>query len=172
MILTAIDGDSTFPIIIPAWGFSVSPIAAPEEVPLGSLPVLRPSQAPPPVSLRANELRIAGLSVALLAALGYLGYLNGFIPLIRRSNGPFARALRQLKKLSRRGAGQALQRQAFRCLHVAFDETAGREDDATTPTNPTARRPRPSCVSAGSSTPTTRILWSCSWKTSSPAAPG
>ncbi len=124
--LTVLDGDSTFPIIIPAWGFTVSPITAPEEVPLGSLPVLRPSQSPPPVSLRAYQLRIAGLSVALIAALGYLGYLNGSIALIRRTNGPFARALRQLKKLSRRETGQAIQYEAYRCLHAAFDETAGR----------------------------------------------
>ena len=69
---------------------------------------------------------MAGLSVALIAALGYLGYLNGSIAMVRRTNGPFARALRQLKKLSRQETGQAILREANRCLHVAFNETAGR----------------------------------------------
>lgn len=123
--LTVVDGEGTFPVIIPAWGFSVLPVAAAEEVPPGTLPSLRPSRAPPPVDLRPYELRITLLSVALLVGFAYLLYLNGTVPFLRRSNGPFARAHRRLKRLKHRPFEDPVRREAYRHLHAAFNETAG-----------------------------------------------
>ncbi len=71
-------------------------------------------------------LRITLLSAALIGAVGYLVYLNGSIPLLRRSHGPFARAHRRLKSLERRPYGDPEKRAAYRYLHAAFNETAGR----------------------------------------------
>jgi len=124
--LTIVDGDNTFPVIIPAWSFSVSPVAAVEEILPGILPTLRPSRVPPPMDLHRYALRITLLSTALLGAVAYFVYLNGSIPLLRRSHGPFARAHRRLKMLRRQPSGDPVRREAYRCLHAAFNETAGR----------------------------------------------
>ena len=78
------------------------------------------------MNLDNYTLRITLLSVALLGAVAYLVYLNGSIPLLRRSHGPFARAHRRLKSLERRPYGDPEKRAAYRYLHAAFNETAGR----------------------------------------------
>ena len=124
--LAVVAGEDTFPVIMPAWSFSVLPVTAAEEIPPGTLPVLRPSQAPAPVDVHPYALRITLLSASLLGAVAYLVYLNGSIPFLRRSNGPFARAHRRLKRLQRRPFGDPVRRDAYRHLHAAFNETAGR----------------------------------------------
>lgn len=126
VVLTVFEEDGTFPVVIPPWGFSVLPVTAPEEIPPGSLPALRPSRPPPPMDVDAIELRIALLSAALLSALAYLLYVNGLVPFLRRGNEPFARACRRLKRLRHRPFDAPARREAYRHLHAAFNETAGR----------------------------------------------
>lgn len=150
--LTVAAGTDTFPVVIPAWGFFVLPVAAPEEIPPGTLPVLQPSRPPGPVDLRARQARIALLSAALLVAVVYLVHLNGSVPFFRRGDGPFARAHRRLKRLRHRPFGDPARREAFRHLHAAFNETAGHvvfaaDLDAFFSAQPRFRRIRPSVES-------------------------
>lgn len=111
------DGQGRLSVTVPDWTFRVGRLSDPQRPPDD----LQPERLPPPLSppLSAALASGGGLLLALLA----LGYLYGNLPLGRR--GPFARALRELRRLRHRPWDEPTRRRARRILHAAFDRTAG-----------------------------------------------
>jgi mxaA protein len=108
---------------VPGWGFSVAPLTAePARDRHGDL---RPDRAPEPVPTSGYELRLVLYGIGIAAAALYLLYLHVALRFFPRSNGPFARAYRELRRLARRRDEGEAYRSALRRLHRAFDETAG-----------------------------------------------
>ena len=84
MRLRILGPEDDFPVVIPAWGFTIGPIVTPEERSPGRLPDLRPPIPPAPIPTAARTVRVAVLgtargsrswrsSVGRLAATGRLG---------------------------------------------------------------------------------------------------
>lgn len=113
-------GEKSFEVRIPSWSFRVSPLAV-----FGSVVVEKDmSGFQGPLlqdATRARQL-VWGLLGVLGAALLGLLYVLGTSTWLPRMGGPFARALRDLKKLpdSAEGLAQGVSR-----LHQAFNTTAG-----------------------------------------------
>jgi len=87
---------------------------------------LRPDLDPPPIDTSARRRRVLAYAVALalLAAVQLAPWLArraGWRPA-----GPFARARRALRRLTRPDDAVEARRQALRRLHQALDEAAGR----------------------------------------------
>jgi len=59
--LRVLGPEGDLPVVIPAWGFTVGPIVAPEERSAGRLPSLRPALAPPPIPTDAHTARVVAL---------------------------------------------------------------------------------------------------------------
>ena len=118
------EGD--FPVVIPAWGFTIGPIVKPEERPPGSLPDLRPALPPTPIPTTARTVRVAalGLLAAGLIVLAARRHLQGrfgwFGP------GPFDHACRRVERLMRSAQALGAYADALVEVHAAFNATAGR----------------------------------------------
>lgn len=92
-----------------------------------SAALIRPDRAPQPLSSVPGLLGV-GLSLVLAGLIG--AALLGE-PLVRRYNGPFSRAYRQVRRAAAQAEHVPAERergyqQALRALHRAFDQTAGR----------------------------------------------
>ena len=118
------EGD--LPLVVPAWGFTIGPIVAPEERPPGSLPDLRPALPPPPVPTTARTVRVAalGLLAAALLVLAARSRLRGWLG--RSAPGPFDRAYRRVERRMRRRQAPGVCADALVEVHAAFNATAGR----------------------------------------------
>lgn len=121
--LSVVGPGDAFPVFVPEWVFTVSPITRGAES--GGLLDLRSARAPALVSVEARVERVIWLSVGLLIALALLVQAYWGFPLATRRGRPFTRAVGQLKRLERRPAGEALHRDALRHVHEAFNQTAG-----------------------------------------------
>jgi mxaA protein len=115
-----------FAVVIPAWEFSVAPIISSSAADGESPVAVRPPRPPPPIPLAPYMARFALALVIFAAALLYLCWLRWGVPILSRANRPFARAYRDLKRLSRQPFDQSVYRQALRRMHGAFNETDGR----------------------------------------------
>lgn len=105
---------------IPSWSFRVSPIAVFGEVKLES--DMSPFRGPLLLdSTRYQRILLSAVAVLILAGLGLL-YILGARTWLPRMGGPFARALRDLKK---RGNTETDLQQAVSRVHQAFNLTAG-----------------------------------------------
>ena len=62
----------------------------------------------------------------MLLALLLLAYLFWVVPFLHSTNGPFARAYRDLKNLQKKPCDKSLYRDALRCVHDALNQTAGK----------------------------------------------
>lgn len=108
------------------WPITVSPITPDYVLARAGLEDMRPDHAPLPIDTRAHAKRIAAYAV-LLALIGlYAAMRRGGVPFLPRVRRPFALACRDLRRLPWASAGAETQRAALRCMHRAFDETAGR----------------------------------------------
>ena len=118
------EGD--LPVVVPAWGFTIGPIVAPEERPPGSLPDLRPALPPPPIPTTARTARIAalGLLAAALLVLAARPYLRGWLG--RSAPGPFDHACRRVERRIRNRQAPAVYADTLVEIHSAFNATAGR----------------------------------------------
>lgn len=109
--------------LVEAWPLATAPLAPREASPRNGLGELRPDAA----ALLRTEPPLGRLMLwAALAALllGYLAHVYVGDRWWARRQRPFARAYRELARLDL-AAGASLQ-QAFRRMHRAFDEAAGR----------------------------------------------
>jgi mxaA protein len=100
--------------------FTVSPITPEYVLARAGLEEMRPDQSAPLISASAHYWRLGVAALALAGVLLSLVYMQWGMPFLRRHNGPFARAWRDIKKL-----GDVDKPAALRRLHRAFDETAG-----------------------------------------------
>lgn len=114
------DSKESFEYRIPSWSFRISPLAV-----YGSVVVERDMsgfRGPLLMSThRQYQTLWALLGIVGIAALGLL-YVLGTSTWLPRMGGPFARALRDLKKLPDTAEGLA---QAISRVHQAFNTTAG-----------------------------------------------
>ncbi|MGH8751258.1 MAG: hypothetical protein ACREUV_06100 [Burkholderiales bacterium] len=108
----------------PEFLFSAAPITPAEILTREGLDVLRPDKAPAPVAYFAHAVALAFFLAAALSAVLIAAYLHFGLPWQRAR--PFARAYREVRKLTRKARGEAQLRAAFRQVHRAFDETAGK----------------------------------------------
>jgi mxaA protein len=105
---------------IGAWPISVSALTPPQVFAQGGLEELRPDRPAPIVATQAHRRQIVLWSSALAATLA--AWLSWFLwrNWRSRSTQPFARALREIRRLDDSAP------EAWLALHRAFDRTAGR----------------------------------------------
>ena len=113
-------------LAVPAWRFSAGPMVVPEDPVAGASVTLQPPQPPPLLPLRMRWTTLALLGAAIAVVLGFLAFAHLRLPWLVRANGPFARALHDLRRLRGDGEAASVQRRALARVHRAFDETAGR----------------------------------------------
>ncbi len=100
--------------------FTVSPITPAFVLARAGLEEMRPDKSAPLISATTHYWRLALAALFAFTALLSLVYIKWGVPFLRKHNGPFARAAREIKKLSEADNASALRR-----VHRAFDETAG-----------------------------------------------
>ena len=124
--LRVLGPDGDFPVVIPAWGFTVGPIVAPEERREGRLPSLRPALPPPPFPTDAHTARVGALGALALALL---------VPILRdrltgrrgaHAGRHFDRAYRRLRRRAKGPPSPGVPAEALIEVHAAFNATAGR----------------------------------------------
>lgn len=113
------------PVIVEALGLTVSPLTAPSAASQAGFPDLQPAVAPPPLDTTRHAWWLGLAGVCLLSAAVLLLYVYGSVPWLRRSHGPFHRALAVLRPLARERTTQDAVARAWRSLHHAFNATAG-----------------------------------------------
>ena len=117
--------EGRLPVFIREWGATLSPVTRSDVMESTDYLELQPAAGPLARSnLRSLLLALPG-GIGVLFALTVFAYLFASLPGIRRTQGPFARALKRIRKYSKSSHGDAYP-QALRDLHQAFDETAGR----------------------------------------------
>jgi mxaA protein len=79
---------------------------------------------PPLLSTAGVQARLALWGLGLAAIAGYFVYAYLGLPFLARSRGPFARALRAVRAVSRKGNSEQGLQPALKAMHRAFDETA------------------------------------------------
>ena len=117
------DGERSFPVFISQWVFSVAPLTSKAT---SGVFDLQPEQEPLPMPLTPHIRRLGLSLVGIAAALGLLAYIYGTIPFLRRTQEPFARAYRKIRQYQRKPGDALIYREALRCTHRAFNETAGK----------------------------------------------
>ena len=123
--LRIVGPEDDFPVIVPAWAFTISPILPPGERPAGRLPDLRPALPPGPVPIdmrivRVTALGALALGLVALVAGRYLAERTG-----RRARGHFDRAYRRIQNRMRDSASSGTYVNALIEMHTAFNATAG-----------------------------------------------
>ncbi len=111
------------PVLIPEWQFTVIPITQPLNAAKVDFGDLQPAHLPfkIPLSFHMTVFWLAGLGVMLIALS--LAYMYWAIPFIKRTRRPFARAYSRLRKYAH---GNQRYHEALRCVHNAFNHTAGK----------------------------------------------
>lgn len=113
------------PVTVEPWGFTAAPLTQKPDPSALPFVDLQPSITPTPLPLFSHAA-IMSLSVILFcSAISLLLYVRWRLPWVARSNGPFARALRELETLRTRAPDAARYDVALRCTHRAFNDTAG-----------------------------------------------
>ena len=117
------DGRADDSALVEAWPLAAAPLAPPEASPRSGLGELRPDAPLVPPEPSRRRLVVWAAIAALL--LGYLAHVYLGDRWWAQRRRPFARAYRDLARLDLAAGGEPL-RAAFRRLHRAFDEAAGR----------------------------------------------
>ena len=126
MSLRIVGPEDDFPVVIPAWGFTISPIVTPEERPSGRLPDLRPAHPPGPVPTTARMVRVAALGVLALALIALIARAHLAGRFGRRTRGHFDRAYGRIQRRARIPETPGAYADALVEMHAAFNATAGR----------------------------------------------
>ena len=126
MRLRILGPDGDFPVVIPAWGFTIGPIVTPEERSPGRLPDLRPALPPAPIPTAARTVRVGAIGIVALVLLALLlrAHLAGRFG--RRTRGHFDRAYRRIRRLASGPHPPGAYADALVEMHAAFNATAGR----------------------------------------------
>jgi mxaA protein len=116
-------GEGPLEVQVPPWDITIAPIipadVADEKV------EIRESVSPEPLPIGPHHLRLIAYLAGTLGILAILAWRYGKLPFFTRAAPPFARTLRDLKKLSRKPADAEAYRTAVKLLHRALDDTAG-----------------------------------------------
>lgn len=126
MSLRILGPDGDFPVVIPSWGFTISPIVTSEERPPGRLPELRPTLPPGPVPTLMRTVRVSvlgGLALILVVLIARV-HVAGRIG--RRAHRHFERAYRRIQHRTRGSEIPRAYADALVEMHAAFNATAGR----------------------------------------------
>lgn len=108
---------------VPGWSFVSSPLRELQPPGRSAEELLAPDALPRAPSLRAGWLRLAGLALALVLALGLLAWHLGIGPFRARPARPFTRAAHAIGRLLRQPAADP--KAASVALHRAFDAAFG-----------------------------------------------
>lgn len=116
-------------LVVPATPFSITPFTPPQPFEQAALPAVQPDEMPASIPLAPIERRMKIAAATLLATALVWGCLAGWRYLRRGRHLPFARALRDLRRLH----GKSTQAQsphadplaAQRRLHHALNDAAG-----------------------------------------------
>jgi len=109
---------------VDAWPVTVSPLTPPEARTREGLGEFRPDRSPPLFDTTAARKRLLAYAAVAVVLLGYLGFVYLWLPWWAPHRRPFGVAWRSLRQSDPASADQ--RREAFRCLHGALNQTAGR----------------------------------------------
>lgn len=126
LALTYGNGEQDLVLTVTPWRFTVTPLIAGKGEREYGFVDLQPDRVPPPVAIGRHVVRLVFMAVAMLTAVLVLIYTLTGLPLLSRSRGPFARACRQLKRYAQTPNDEFCVPEAMRCVHQAFNLTAGR----------------------------------------------
>lgn len=117
--------------MVPAFRVGVVPLTSAVRADRLTASALQPDSPPSPIPVDARQRRLAWTGAALLALLGYAGGRRWHAAARARRNRPFARAVRELKRLRPpRDAPPPAQLErygaALKAVHEAINRTAGR----------------------------------------------
>jgi mxaA protein len=110
--------------LVPALRVTVAPVTSGIAADRLSGSSLQQDRAPAPLPFQARQNRLTWTGVALLALLLFAGSRRGVMAFNARSNLPFARAARELKRL--KPAAPADYAAGLKIVHDAVNRTAGR----------------------------------------------
>lgn len=87
---------------------------------------LQQDRPPPTLPVRERQRRLAWTGAAMLVLLLFAAWRRGFLSFADRGNRPFARAVRELKRLRPVPEAPAQYRAGLKVVHDAINRTAGR----------------------------------------------
>jgi mxaA protein len=105
------------------WPIAIAPLS-PGAIRTG-LEEMRPARAPRLIDATPTEIRLTLFAAASGALFAFLAIARWGVPGLARWNGPFARASRTLRGISRDARRPDDLQTALRTVHRAFDQTAG-----------------------------------------------
>ncbi len=105
------------------WNIAIAPII-PSDISDENIKIPE-SVGPEPLPIGPHPLRFTSYLAGALAVLAILALRYGWLPFFAKTTPPFARALRELRKLNRKRGDVEAYRAAVRLLHRALDDTAG-----------------------------------------------
>lgn len=123
--ITLTGGDKNMAINLPAWGFWYSPLV------MGGISVaernIQPEFKPPLIDVSAHQIRLTVFLSMLMVSLLALLYVNADGNWLPFMGGAFAKAHRQLKRLSKTSTPKttADEKQALVYIHQAFNQHYG-----------------------------------------------
>ena len=118
------EGD--LPVVIPAWGFTVGPVVAPEERTSGRAPSLRPALPPAPYPTEVRTARVAALGLLALGLFALMVRDRLTRRLAGRPERHFDHAYRRLERLTKSSQPDGAYADALVEVHAAFNATTGR----------------------------------------------
>ncbi len=126
MSLRIVGPEDDFPVVVPGWAFTISPMLPPENRPPGRLPDLRPALLPEPASTTMRTARVTALGVLVLGLVALIArqHLAGRFGM--RTHGHFERAYRRIQHRMRGPEAPVAYADALVEMHAAFNATAGR----------------------------------------------
>ena len=124
--LRIVGPEDDFPVVVPGWAFTISPMLTPENRTPGRLPDLRPALLPEPASTTMRTARVTALGVLVLGLVALIArrHLAGQFGM--RTHGHFERAYRRIQHRKRGPEAPAAYADALVEMHTAFNATAGR----------------------------------------------
>jgi mxaA protein len=117
--------DRSLPVFVPEWTFTATPIVPAFSAGAAARFNLRPERPPPLLAFAPHVWWLATLATAWMTVMGALAWLYLGVPWRARRAQPFARALRELRRLDGLAWDDGRQREAFRIMHRALDRAAG-----------------------------------------------
>lgn len=123
--LRVVGPEGDFPVIVPAWAFTVSPILPAGERPAGRPPDLRPALPPGPITTDMRMVRVTALGALALGLVALFAGRHLAERTGRRARRHFDRAYRRIRHRMRGPASSGAYPDALVEMHAAFNATAG-----------------------------------------------